>query len=82
MSILCLHVHRVELRNFLKLCVARLPVKRKIKERNKQISDKWGFWHTCYVATATQNLNYYISSLWVCSHIMDIIKKRKYNFDF
>ena len=26
------------------------------KIKNTEITDKWGFQHTCYVATATQNL--------------------------
>ena len=67
MSIICQHVHRLELRKFIKFCVAHLPVKREKKGqilfrtcmpkiRNTGITDKWGFRHTCYVATAAQNL--------------------------
>ena len=26
------------------------------KKRNTGITDKWGFWHTCYITTATQSL--------------------------
>ena len=84
MSIICEHVHRLELRKFLKLCVAHLPVKREIrttfnlghamsKIRNTGITYKQGFLHPCYVATATQNLkDFRKSSLRTCSHIMDI----------
>ena len=47
-------------------------------------TDKWGVRHTCYIATATQNLkDFRNSSPWKSSHIMDIIiKKRKYNLVF
>ena len=40
------------------------------KLRNTGITDKRGFPHPCYVATATQNLkDFRNSSLWTCSHI-------------
>ena len=40
-------------------------------------TDKWGFRHTCSVATATQNLeDFYNSNLWTCPHD----KKRKHKY--
>ena len=36
--------------NFGHLCMSKLKI------RNTGITDKWGFRHTCYVATASQNL--------------------------
>ena len=37
------------------------------KLRNTEKTDKRGFSHTCYVATATQNLkDFRNSSLWTC----------------
>ena len=53
------------------------------KIRNIQITDKWGFRHTCYVATATQTLkDLRNSSLWTCSHRMAILKSQNKNTDF
>ena len=40
MSIRCEHVHRLELRNFFKFCVAHLPVK-------PEIRTKFNFGHVC-----------------------------------
>ena len=40
MSIICEHVHGLELRRFLKLCVAHLPVRREIRT-------KFNFGHVC-----------------------------------
>ena len=43
------------------------------KIRNTGITDKWDFCHTYYIAIAIQNLKEsHNSSLWTCSHIMDL----------
>ena len=47
------------------------------------MTDKWGFRHTCYVATSAQNLNdFHNSSLWTCSHLMAILRSQNKNTDF
>ena len=52
------------------------------KRRNTGKTDQRGFRYTgtCLVATATQNLkdfrNSHNSSLWTCSHIMDISRNQ------
>ena len=53
------------------------------KIRNTGITDKWGFRHTCYVASAAQNLkDLHNSSLLTCSHLMAILKSRNNNTHF
>ena len=48
------------------------------KIRNTGITDKWGFLHACYVATATQKFkDFQNSSVWINSHIMDISRSEK-----
>ena len=43
------------------------------KLRNTGITNKRGFPHPCYVATATQNLkDFRNSSLWTYSHIKEV----------
>ena len=74
-----------------KNCVARLPGKLEIrtgfnfghvymsKIKNTGLTDKW---HTCYIATATQNLkDFHNSSLWTCSPIIDMSRSEN-NFFF
>ena len=47
------------------------------KIRNTGITDKWGFRHTCYVATAAQYLKDFRNSiLWTCSNLIAIIKRQ------
>ena len=46
-----------------------------------RITDKWGFRHTRYVATATQNLkDFRNSGLWTCSHLMGIATQNLKDF--
>ena len=55
------------------------------KIRYTGITYKQGFRYTCYDATTTQNLkDFRNSSLWTCSHIMDIhvLKSQNKNDDF
>ena len=53
------------------------------KIRNTGINDKWGFRHTCYVATAAQNIkDFRNANLWTCSHPMAILRSRDKNTDF
>ena len=82
-------MYELELRTFLKFCVAHLPVKREIrtkcmsKIRNTAITDKWGFRHTCYVATATQNLkDFHNFSLRTCLHLLVKLRSQNIFFDF
>ena len=47
------------------------------------ITDKWGFWHTCYVVPAAQNIKEFRhSSIWTCSHIIVILRSQHKNTDF
>ena len=51
--------------------------------RNTGVTDQWGFRHTCYVATASQNLNdIHNSGLLACSHRMAILRSQNKNTDF
>ena len=53
------------------------------KIKNTWITDKRDFRHTCYVATAAQNLKDFCnSSLWTCSHLMAILKSQNKNTIF
>ena len=53
------------------------------KIRNTGITDKWGFRHTCYVASAAQNLkDLHNCSLLTCSHLMAILKSLNNTTDF
>ena len=50
------------------------------KKRNTRITNKLGFRHNCYVATATYNLKDFChSGLWTCSHLMTILRSQKNN---
>ena len=50
--------------------------------QNRGITDKLGFLHTCYVATATQNLKYFRnSSPWTCSYLMALLRSQNKNTD-
>ena len=56
---------------------------KKVYNGSTGITDKWGFRHTCYVATAAQNLNdFRNSNLWTCSHIMVILRSQNKNTEF
>ena len=89
MAIKCEHVHRLELRIFLKLCIVHSPDKREIRTifrpymsemQNAGITAKW---HPCYVATVTQNLKYFRNSIiWTISHVMAILRGQNKNTDF
>ena len=53
------------------------------KIRNTGRTDKCGFRHTCYVATADQNLkDFHNSSLWIFSHLRVISRSQNKNTDF
>ena len=53
------------------------------KIRNTEITDKWCFRHTCHFATVSQNVkDFQNSSLWTCSHLMDILRSQHKNTDF
>ena len=70
MSIICQHVHRLELRRFLKLCVAHLSVKREILI--------WKLLSDMHVQNLKDLRN---SSLWTCSHVAAILRRQKTNID-